>query len=95
MRLKNGKTESTVLVATVMVVLKRLFESEALPDVLALYDLARHAHDQSYKVFSPKHLIDLKLLEDSGRMHQSIRNVVQSALSLDGDTVKMSSPIAA
>lgn len=95
MKLKNGSEEPAPLVAVTVLSLKKLFESDDMTDMLALYDLARGAKDRSYDMsFTSKRLRDLGLLDHAGRMHDSIRNIAVSALTVEGDTVKLASPRA-
>lgn len=62
---------------------------------LALYDLVMKCRDRSYQFFgdNEKYLQDLKLVEASGDIHGSIKNIVLSAVRGDGIDMVLSSPV--
>ena len=94
-RLKNGTEELSQLVSVTMITIQTLFDSADLTDALALYDLAKGAKDATYDMsFTRRRLAGLGLLDAGGRMHQSIRNIAASALTVEGGTVTLTSPKA-
>lgn len=95
MILKNGADVADSLVATVLVTLRQLAKSEDFPEFIALYDLARLARDRSYDVgFSKQLLQRWGLLDGSGVLHDSVRNIVLSAVEVDGGEVRIVNPRA-
>jgi len=92
-RLKNGSEEPNVLIATAMLSLKRLIES----DPISFIELVSKARDRNHKVWSEHQtdaLVRLGLMEPSGNLHQSISNVVLSAVSGDGIGMTLQDPVA-
>jgi hypothetical protein len=91
--LKNGAQEDANLVAVVMVSLRNLFKD--LPGMLEIVELYRLCQDSNYK---PKVSLDrlkrLNLLEENGQPHDSIKNVVLSAISGEGLGMTLGSPYA-
>lgn len=90
--LKNGAEEVKPFVAVTIMALNRLFDEQPL----ALYDLLELAKDPGYPVFeaSRKRLREDMLLSGDGKLDDSTRNVVLSAVSFDSDKIKISSPAA-
>ena len=69
---------------------------QGLPGMLALYDLAEICKDSSYKPIREnyKKLQDLSLLQADGKPHDSIRNIVISAVQGEGLEMRLGSPVA-
>lgn len=92
-RLKNGSEEPHVLVAAAMISLKNLIGD----DPISFYELVMKARDPNHRVFSQHQinvLTGLSLMEPSGNLHQSITNVVLSAVSGEGLGLSIGDPVA-
>ena len=92
-RLKNGSEELSTLVAVTMMSLKNLIKS----DPISFFELVSKARDRNHQVFS-KHqtnvLVGLGLMEREGNLHNSISNVVLSAVTGDGLDMTLGDPVA-
>lgn len=92
-RLKNGTEELSTLIAVVMLSLKNLIGD----DPISFYELVMKARDRNHKVFS-QHQIDvltrLGLMEPEGNLHQSVINVVLSAVTGEGLGMSLGDPVA-
>jgi hypothetical protein len=92
-RLKNGSEEPQALIAVSMIALKSLIGE----DPISFYELVMKARDRNHKVFS-QHQTDvlkgLSLMEPSGNLHQSVTNVVLSAVTGDGLSMTLGDPVA-
>ncbi|MFM9889074.1 MAG: hypothetical protein ACKVOE_00300 [Rickettsiales bacterium] len=93
-KLKNGSEEAQSLVQVVMMSLATLWD-QGLPGVLAVYDLRAIINDRSYKSHYLEKLQSLALVGPDGSVHESIRNIVLSAVEGDGLEMKLGSPLAA
>ena len=92
-RLKNGSDELSTLVAVTMMSLKNLIES----DPISFYELVSKARDRNHKVWSQRQtdvLVGLGLMEREGTLHNSISNVVLSAVSGEGLAMTLGDPVA-
>lgn len=92
--LKNGAEEVKSAVGLLLVVLRDLLKENPM----AFYDVVMVARDPAYidRVF-PIHkmtLTGLNLLEASGNMHDTIRNIILSAVEGDGPEMTLTNPIA-
>lgn len=89
--LKNGATEATALVATVMVALSSLMERKPM----AVYELNELCKDRNHKIFGDlgTDLTELALLEGDGQPHGSIKNIVLSAISGEGLEMALGHPV--
>jgi enolase len=97
-KLKNGAEEAEPLVKVVMLSLSSLFEADRMDYAFAFYELVMKARDPKHEIFSNVHknvLKDLALVQSNGRMHDSIRNIVLSAVEGEGLAMKLVSPFAA
>jgi hypothetical protein len=67
-----------------------------MPGILALYDLNEVCKGKNYTPFGDnlKKLQDLSLLQPDGKPHESIRNVVLSAVQGEGLDMHLGSPVA-
>lgn len=94
-KLRNGTEEAEPLVKSVMMHLTSLWDS-GLPGVLMLYDLREICEGRGNNVAKDtiRSLKERKLVEDDGRVHASIRNVVLSALEGQGLDTTLVSPLA-
>ncbi len=92
-KLKNGSTEADVLVTTVMISIRSLFENgiQGLCDVYDFGSIARGEDNPAITRKTVERLTDLGLMNKDGSMHQSIRNIAISAIDQDGN---LSSPLA-
>lgn len=92
-RLKNGAEEAEALVNVTMTSLGTLMDS--LAGVTQFYDLTMVCRDSNYKIGERnlKALQDLALLQPDGRPHESIKNIVLSAVAGEGLGMKLSSPL--
>ena len=90
-KLRNGAEEFKPLVAVTMMSLKSVMESNPI----AFYELACLARDRDHKLFgnTGEVLQARALVSAEGTMHDSIRNIVLSAV--EGDMLEMTlrSPI--
>ena len=81
-KLKNGTTELDGLVAGTMLSLKSLFDT-GLDGLVAVYELNEKCKNPEHKIFSgyQTELLQRKsLLDSDGKVHQSIKNIVLSAV---------------
>lgn len=94
-KLRNGAEEADILVKSVMLSIENLWQ-EGLGGVLAVYDLREICRGNGTKVSKGNMdtLKRLNLVEPDGRVHQSIRNVVESALKGESFETKLVPPIA-
>lgn len=90
--LKNGAEEVKSLVVVTMLSLESLIEEQPF----AFYDLVMVCRDRDYRPFGSNgdHLKSLALLQDGGHVHDSIRNIVLSAVTGDGLDMQLGSPVA-
>ena len=94
-KLRNGSEEPEPIVKVTMMALESL-ESKGLPGMLALYDLAEICKGKTVAPYgdNQKMLQDLALLKPDGQPHESIRNVVLSAVQGEGLGMYLGSPVA-
>jgi len=90
--LKNGTEEVKSLVVVTMLSLRNLMTD----NVTAFYDLVMVCRDSDYHPFEDNgdYLKARSLLQDSGRVHESIRNIVLSAVTGDDLDMELGSPYA-
>lgn len=94
-KLKNGAEEAEPLVKVVMMHLTTMWE-RGLPGVLMAYDLREICEGRGDQV-SKDTIRDLKklgLVEEDGRVHDSTRNIILSAMSGEGLDTELVNPIA-
>lgn len=74
-----------------MMSLQRLFQT----DPISAYELTMKARDPNHEFFggTGQKLMSLALVDANGGMHDSIRNIVLSAVEGDGLEMKLGSPI--
>jgi len=89
--LKNGSREFDKLVSVTMLSLKTLITEK--PTVF--YDLVMKCRDSSYKYFgnAGEDLQQLGLAQNDGSIHDSIKNIVLSAVSGDDLDMTLASPL--
>ena len=92
LKLKNGSQEEDALVTATMAALHNLMNT----DPCAFIDIATKCKDPDYKYFPPclKTLQDLSLVQPDGEIHNSIKNIVLSAVVGDGLGIELVTPIA-
>lgn len=90
-RLKNGAEEAEPLVAVTMMSLRNLLQQSPI----AFYELVMLCRKPGHKLFgnADKELKALSLVDPSGHVHDSIRNIVLSATSGEGLNLSLGSPI--
>lgn len=92
-KLKNGAEESDKAVAVITISLEHLFTT--MP-VLA-YDLVMKCRDADYRLFGNTAVLlhERGLMDTSGHVHETIRNVVLSAVIGDGVEMTLTNPVKA
>jgi len=91
-KLKNGAEEEKTLVAACMLNLQGLLKQ----DPISFYDLAMHCRDRSYEINerSQKELRGRGLLSPTtGVLHESVKNIILSAVVEDGLDMKLVPPL--
>lgn len=91
--LKNGAVEFGPLVSGMRIILQDLVRNEPIP----FYELVMVARNPQHQVFSERiseRLKSLNLLEGDGRMHESVRNVIRSAVTGEDLGMELGSPYA-
>jgi hypothetical protein len=91
--LKNGAEEALPLVAVTQLIINRMTES--FPGVINLYELVQKCRDSNHRLFGNSEE-DLKregLIEPSGRIHDSTRNIILSMASGDGLDMTFGDPV--
>jgi hypothetical protein len=99
--LRNGSSEKELLVAVTMFTLKSLLEDKnpetAAGSAIAFYELVQKCEDPSHEIFASVTKVLLKeraLLDASGAVHSSVRNIVLSAKRGEGLELYLGSPYA-
>ena len=89
--LKNGAQELDIQVRAVMVSLEDLLGKNPI----AFYELVMKCRDWNHQFFgnTGRELRDLALVQSDGNVHDSIRNVVLSAVVGDDLEMTLGSPI--
>lgn len=96
-RLRNGSEEAVVLVNTIMLVIRGLFDSGKF---MIFYELVETCRDKNHKLFgdSGKQLEELRLInlieDGTAQVHQSIRNIVLSCAEGEGMSLSVVDPRA-
>lgn len=93
--LKNGTKEAKVLVDVVMLSVRNLLNS-GISGITALYDLVQICRNNpNYQKFgnNEETLKKLSLLQDDGKPHSSVRNIILSSVSGDGINMAFESPV--
>ena len=91
-KLKNGAEEVKPLVAVTVMALERVLEDRPF----AFYDLVRKVRDSRHEIFAPsmEYLTKRGLLEPNGSVHDSVRNIVLSAVTGEGFDLILGNPVA-
>jgi hypothetical protein len=89
--LKNGAVEADVLVTATMVSLYQLWKKKPI----VMYELHQKCLNNDHKLFgnAGADLRDLNLINDDDSVHGSIKNIVLSAMTGEGLSLTMVSPI--
>jgi len=92
--LKNGTEEVAQLVATIMHTLREMEGDMANGGPICIYELVQMCRDRNHKPFgtSGEKLERLNLI-NGGQVHDSIRNIVLSAIEGDGLDVTLGDPV--
>lgn len=89
--LKNGAEEAVSLVTVCMMSLEDLIKENPI----ALYELVMKCRDRNHVFGNAGELLEQrKLVQSDGQPHDSIRNVVLSAIEGDELDMRLTSPIA-
>jgi hypothetical protein len=88
-KLKNGTEEGKVAVSAIMLSIKLLRPID-------VYELVMKCRDRKHQIWEPskKPLQDLTLVAADGSIHETIRNIVLSAVEGDGFDMTIGSPVA-
>jgi len=90
-RLKNGSVERTSFVSATFISLKKLMRG--MDSIKVLYDLVELCRNNTPVVpATEKFLKDRSLLDSSGNLHSSVKNVVLSAVEGEGLGIKLVNP---
>jgi len=91
-KLKNGSTEAKPLVRCMATILSGLMDKNPL----AVYELVEKCRDSSHKCWGDTEevLKDCALLQSDGHVHNSIRNIVLSAVEGEGKNFTIGNPVA-
>ncbi len=95
-KLKNGSEEHDAAVTVTMISLKHLWNS-GFSGITVISDLHQICkNDPTYRAFgdNEKTLKGLALLQEDGKPHDTVRNIVLSAISGEGLEMMLVSPIA-
>ncbi|OGT46803.1 MAG: hypothetical protein A3E83_03890 [Gammaproteobacteria bacterium RIFCSPHIGHO2_12_FULL_41_20] len=92
-KLKNGSTELDGVVFTVMDNLKSLFHSNPI----LFYEFVMKCRDSNHTMFGKSNdaLKLLGLIEGNNSVHDSVRNIVLSAVEGEGLGMRLGSPVCA
>ena len=89
--LKNGAEEQVHMVSHTMETLWYLAKERSM----VLYELAMKCRDRNHKFFGTtgQTLVKLGLVEADGSIHDTVRNIVLSAIEGDGADLTIGSPL--
>jgi hypothetical protein len=90
-KLKNGSEEALDQVNAFMYTLRRLFKDEPI----AAYDLVLKARNPEHQIFDAARnkLKHFALLLPDGEMHDTVRNIIVSAVTGEGFQMVLNDPI--
>lgn len=101
-KLKNNSVESQNGVITTMINIKRLAEPnkenplEHMQNMLALYELSKIVSEPKYELLektSGSILQEFCLLESNNTISSMVKNIVQSAIRLEGEMLVIENPV--
>ncbi len=92
LKLKNGIEEAEPLVLTTMVVLRELMANKPM----VFHELVMKCRDSSYTLFGNTEAVlqEFALMLSDESIHNSIKNIVLSAVTGDGLAMTLDSPVA-
>lgn len=97
--LRTGIQEASALVKIVALQLREMMNPDLekgarMGDMLALYDLVSKCRDRNYQFFGNNEelLIQRGLVERSGHVHDSVRNIVLASVEGDGMDMRLVNP---
>ena len=92
--LRNGSEELDSLVITTMTTLRRMM-NDGFTGLMALYDLHQVCLETGYQPAAQQleYLKILSMLQPNGRPHDSIRNIVLSAVQGEGLEMELVNPV--
>ncbi|OGG60659.1 hypothetical protein A2765_03745 [Candidatus Kaiserbacteria bacterium RIFCSPHIGHO2_01_FULL_56_24] len=92
--LNNGSSEPKTAVIATMMSLKGLWD-KGIPGICAVSDLYERCQNPKHSIANDelKALKDLALIQPNGRVHDTTKNVVLSAITGKSFDIKMGSPI--
>ena len=90
--LKNGTVEAEVLITVTMTSLYKVWTEKPI----VLYELHQKCLNKDHKLFgmSGETLKDLSLINSDGSIHNSIKNIVLSAMTGECLNLALTNPIA-
>ena len=90
-KLKNGTIEAEGLVSVMMFSLRNLLQESPI----TFYELVMKCRDRDHQFWSDtlKSLQDLHLIQQDGKVHDSIRNIVLSAVEGEMSEMTLGSPL--
>lgn len=82
LKLHDGSSESFPTVATTMETMRWIFET----DLILGFEAVQIAKDKNHQPFgnAGERLAELALLDHTGRMHDSVRTIINNAATGDG-----------
>lgn len=91
-KLKNGREEATVLVTVTMATLKHLMKTKPI----VLFEFVSKCRDSAHELFgcSGADLKALSLIDEGGTPHNSVKNIVLSAIEGEGLEMTIGDPRA-
>jgi hypothetical protein len=91
--LNNGSSEPKISVATTMMSIKGLW-NQGIPGICTVSDLYKRCRDPNHQIANGelRTLTDLALIQPDGRIHDTVMNVVLSAITGDDLDIKLGSP---
>jgi hypothetical protein len=94
LHLKNGSVQPAPSVATTMKALDHLW-GQGVVGLTALYDLYERSKNADHRIAEGvlETLKTLALVQPDGSIHDTVRNVVLSAVSGEGIDIAMASPL--
>lgn len=92
LKLKNGTEEAAPLVRVTMMALRSLMQDHPI----AFFELVTLCRDRNHTLFGNTGVIlrDQTLIQSDGQPHDSIRNIVVSAVTGDMMAMRLGSPVA-
>lgn len=94
LRLNNDSSEPKISVATTMMSIRSLWD-QGITGICAVSDLYERCRDPNHQIANGelKTLQGLALIQPDGRIHDTIKNVVLSAITGESSDIALGSPI--